>query len=250
VPILLPLSVGPDLITIVGVASSAGATTPLTINKSAVGTLADGDVLIAVQSADNGASASITANTGSWTQLLALDSVGSSAPGVKMKVWGRTVTTAGSEPASWTWGYPATSDNVITVIGLRGANLTAVVGQIQTTATGQARVTPTVDHAGTAGSVMLAGATVDGPAVTTFTPPNDMTELADAQSTTWTAQTVARMFDPADPTGTKTFTPGTTVNAAGVQWALVIPPPTTPATFLAAAPYIVNQSALVRAHYW
>lgn len=240
-PILLPLSVGPDIVTVIGPATTAGVTVPVTVTKAAVGAVADGDVLIAIQSADNGSLASMTANTGAWTTILSLDPFASSS-GAKVKIWGRV---ASSEPTSWTWSSGGASDNVVTVLALRGVSLTQIVGQIQSTAAGRSRVTPDVDHANTPGAVMLAGAVVDGPASTTFTPPGDMNELADSQSTTWTAHAVAIMFAPADTTGTKTFTTSTTPTTAGVQWALVAAPAVTATT--PRGPLLVNAAAMARA---
>jgi hypothetical protein len=77
-------------------------------------------------------------------------------------------------------------------------------------------------------------------------------EIADAQSSAvWACHAVAWLATPADPTGTKTFTASTaTQQGPGVQWALVVPPTGGGPVFLPAKPILLNQAALVRAHYW
>lgn len=233
--------------------TTAGGT--VTVTKAAVdaslgGTVTNGDGMIAIHTADTGALTDQTAATGTWNLLASLDGGGGSPAG-KVKIWLRT---AASEGASWAFGQNAASDGLVTVVVFRDMNVntTDIVAAITSTATGTSRVTPDVDHANTAVSIMLAGASVPANNVTcTFTSPGGMTEIADAQSTTWACHAVALLVGPSDPTGTKTFTASTaTQQGPGVQWAMVIPPTTPTVTFMPPTPILINQAALVRAHYW
>jgi hypothetical protein len=241
---------------LVGYATVAAAGGTVTVTKAAVdaslgGTVTNDDGMIAIHSCDTGALSDMTAATGTWTLLASLDGGGGSPAG-KVKIWLRT---AASEGASWAFGQNASADGLVTVVVLRGmaVNTTDTVAAITSTATGTSRVTPDVDHAGTASSVMLAGAAVAANnTACTFTSPGDMVEIADAQSSAvWACHAVAWLATPADPTGTKTFTASTaTQQGPGVQWALVVPPTGGGPVFLPAKPILLNQAALVRAHYW
>lgn len=227
-------------VSIVGYTTVTGAdpATTITVNRSAVdaslgGTVTDGDLLVAVLSSDFGTVAAMVASTGTWTEKLAQ---GSSGSGAKAKVFLRT---AASEPTSWVFGQGSGSDGIVTVIALRGGDNTPanIIGAIQSTGTttSTTQTTPTVDHAGVAGSILLLGATIDSGGANTWTPPGTTSEIADAQPTTFTSHTVAYLASPADPTGTFNFTNSFsgTQQSAGVQWALVVAPagsaPTLPA---------------------
>lgn len=224
---------------VIGYASVAGATTTLTVTKAAVesrlgGTVTDGDLLVGIVSWDWGASSSVVASTGTWeTKLTQLGSgtIDGANVGARVRVFLRT---AASEPASWSFAQPSSSDGTLTVIVLRGlstvvANIIAA-SQSAGTTTSTTQTTPTVDHAGIANSILLLGAAIDAGGANTWTPPVTTVELADIQSNTFTSQGVAVLKGPADPTGTFNFanTFSGTQNSAGVQWALVIPPGSTP----------------------
>lgn len=239
---------------LVGYATVVGNTSPITVTKANVnaalgGTVTDGDLLVAVLSDDETYSL-MAASTGTWTTALTLDAVPGGS-GAKVKVFLRT---AASEPVSWDFAT-GVGDAVATVIALRGRDTTLAnaVGAIQQTVAGTSRVTPTVDHAGIAGSILLAGATIDSNGIAnTWTPPTEMMELADAQSTTWASHSVAILpGDPADPTGTYTFTYTTSaLRGDGIQWALVAPPSGgAPPAVRPRRPVIVAQ-AVNRASLW
>lgn len=223
---------------LVGYASAVGTGTSISVTKTAVqaalgGTVLDGDTLLGIQSGDDGTFTQFSASTGTWSTFLSQDT-GSNSAGIKMKVYTRT---AASEPASWSFANTTTSglsDGVVTVVVVRGMKLSAILGSMQSTAASTSRVTPSVTHAGTAGSIMLAGASVNGPGATnTWTAPTDMVKIADAQSTTWTSHAVGILgSSPPTPTGTKTFTCTATQTAVGLQWALVLPPTFPPTAFL------------------
>lgn len=212
---------------VVGYATATAGGTAISVTKAAVessrgGTVANGDVLVAVESCDQGVIGDLVASTGTWNTRLSLDPF-SGGGGTKVKVFTRV---ASSEPASWSFAQNSNSDGVVTVICLRGVDESAVIGAIQSTAAGASRAIPAVDHAGIAGSVELAGAGVDpGAGGATWTVPDPWVELADAQSTTWTSCVVGVRDSLTDPSATDTFTTsiGTT---QGVQWALVVPPTT------------------------
>lgn len=217
-------------VSVVGYASSAGFVTSLAVNKSAVdaslgGTVTDGDVLIAALHTDWGVLPTVP---GGWaTEVIA--NPGGNAPHVH--VMSRT---AASEGASWTFSTTtgATPDSTLTVVCLRDATVTGAVGSASTntsTINGSTLTAPSVDHAGSAGSLLLCGAWLEDNSARTFTPPTGMTEIADLQSTTWTATGIAYLASPADPSGTRDFTlSGAAANASGGVWSLVVEPTAAP----------------------
>ena len=230
---------------VVGYATGTSNTTTLTATKADLeaslgGTLADGDVLVAMQCSDAGALADMTASTGTWSTPLS--HLNSSV--VLVKVWGRV---AASEGASWSFGQASGADGVVTVVAVRGVDLDTAVGSITTSAASTSRSIPTVDHAGITGSVLLAGAAMDGNNVAvTWAVPTGWAELADAQSTTWATQAVGALTsEPADPTASATFTATSAGGGTGVQWALVLPPVPKPPPIRQ-----LFAAALDRAHNW
>lgn len=213
---------------VVGHATATAGGTSMSVTKAAVessrgGTVTDGDVLVAAVSGDSGAVTELTAATGTWTVRLALDPQAGAA-GSKVRVFTRV---AASEPASWSFGQNSNSDGVVTVVCLRGVSESAVVGAIQSTAAGAGRAIPAVDHAGVAGSIELAGATLNpGTGGNAWSEPSPWFELGDAQSNAWTTHGVAVRDSLTDPTATATFTASVADTEVGVQWALVVPPAT------------------------
>lgn len=205
---------------IVAAASQSGDTATLTVSKP-TGT-ANGDLMLGFQCSDYGTYANLTAPAG-WNFLTGLDR-GTNL--LHFKVWYRV---ASGEGASY--GFPQGSgvDGVIILVTLRDVDTTAGNWLYATptwAANSTSRVAPSVSGAAS-GAVLLCSTLVDmNDTAATFTPPSGMTEQADRQSNQWVVETVASLLNPANPTGTKTFTCSSSnffSTNGGIEFSIVVP---------------------------
>jgi hypothetical protein len=162
-----------------------------------------GDILVGFQAGDWATAAAMTAPSAHW-QLVGQQDQGSN--NIHVKVWQKFVESSDQGVNLYTFAQGASSDGTIALVTLRGAAQTFVYASNQAAA-GTSRVCPTVTP--TAGDdLLLCCCMVDSNnAACTFTAPGSMAEVADVQSSTFTAMTVAwEQLASGAATGTRTFT--------------------------------------------
>lgn len=171
-----------------------------------------GDVLVGFQAGDWATAVAMTAPSAHW-QLVGQQDQGSN--NIHLKVWQKFVESSDQGINLFTFVQGASSDGTMALVTLRGAAQTFVYASSQAAA-GTSRVCPTVTP-NAADDLLLCVCMVDANnAACTFTAPGSMTEVADVQSTTFTAMTVAwEQLASASPTGTRTFTAGNGGGSAG-----------------------------------
>lgn len=207
----------------VAAASASGDTSTLTVTKP-TGT-ADSDKMVAYQCSDWGTHAGLTAPAG-WALLTELDR---GSNNLHLKIWTKT---ASSEGANYAFPQGSGVDGCCSIITLRDVDNNTANWLYATpawAANSSSRVAPSVAGAA-AGAVLLCSALVDmNNTAVTWTPPSGMTERVDVQSNLWISQSIANLLDPADPTGTKTFTTSSSTfigSVGGIESSIVIPPAT------------------------
>jgi hypothetical protein len=216
---------------VVAAANQKGATTTLVCNKP-TGT-ASADVMLAWHGNDAGTYAAMTAPAG-WTLLTGLD-MGTDL--LHQKIWYRQA--GGSEGTTYTFNQGSGDDGVVIVVTCRGVDATAAHWLWATpvwSANSTSRVAASV-AAAQPGGILLCSSMVDANNVAaSYTPPTGMTEQGDAQSNTWTTESVATLLNPPNPSGTKTFTVSTSnlfTGHGGIEFSIILPPATGPGQFFA-----------------
>ncbi|MEV0379793.1 hypothetical protein [Nonomuraea sp. NPDC050643] len=169
--------------------ASSGARS-YTINAPAG--VAANDVLIGIQAADRGSTASMTTPTGgtAWQLLDTLDA--SSQLGViqAIRVWWKRAGSA--EPSLYTFSQGSGSDGVCLIVAIKDASLTAAPKIVRSTdGTGLNVTTPGITpDSGSDLEVRLVAAYALGTAMT-FAPPTGLTPLTSVQSRIYTVMTAA-----------------------------------------------------------
>lgn len=206
---------------VVGSASIAGDTTPLSCSKPS--NTATGDMMFSWQMSDAGTYAGLTAPAG-WALLTGLD-MGTDE--LHLKIWYKL---GSGEGASYSWPMGSGVDGCVSIVTTRGINLNPSSWIWATpvwSANSASRVAPSVSGA-KQDALLLCSACVDMNNVSgvTWTPPTGMTERADIQSNSWATQSVASLANPANPSGTKTFTVSSSnqfPGNGGIEWSIVLP---------------------------
>jgi len=216
---------------IVNSASQKGSGTTLVCNKPT--NTASGDMLIAWHGNDAGTYAAMTAPSG-WVLLTGLDR---GTDLLHQKIW--TKAAGGSEGTTYTFAQGSGDDGVVIITTLRGVDAVTAHWLYATpvwSANSASRVAPSV-AAAQPGGVLLCSSMVDmNNTAGSYTPPTGMTEQADAQSNTWTVESVASLLSPPDPSGTKSFTVSSSslfTGHGGIECSIIVPPATGPEQFFA-----------------
>lgn len=206
---------------------------------------AEGDVLLAFQSADLGGFSSLATPTGGSTWQLLASRARDGGTGAGTKVWWKVAGSA--EPSTYGFSQDGTAvpDGIVAIVAVPGArtDLTPVVAQTGTSSSTTSISTPTATPNG-ADDLELRWAVAYPtafPAPTyTWTPPSTYTELVEIQSNKFTAGTVAsKQLASSSATGSQTFTGSATAPISqgftvDIASALPAPPrrPNIPATAL------------------
>ncbi|MFC9436911.1 hypothetical protein [Nocardia sp. NPDC057030] len=214
---------------VVNSANQQGSGATLVCNKPT--NTASGDAMIAWHGNDFGTYSELTAPAG-WTLLTGLDR-GTNL--LHQKIWTRIA--GASEGTTYTFNQGSGEDGVVIITTLRGVDTNTahwLYAAPVWSANSTSRVAPTVVGP-QPGGVLLCSTMVDmNNTAATFTPPSGMTEQADAQSNAWTAESVASLLNPPDPTGTKTFTVSSSnffSTNGGIECSIYVPPATGPEQF-------------------
>lgn len=191
------------------VSTATQAAPTMTVPKP-VGT-AVGDVLYLIAASDDG----IAGVPAGWTQIYAGDGVGANGP-IRARVFRRVAD--GTEGATFTVTYSATCDAsqvCLAVVGGSGSEETFSVFSENTATAGSASMVANSVTPPRSGALLVAAfaaRNLSGAAVTS-TPPAGMIELQD-DAEDWISLSVSVSAAPlstADPTGTRTATPSSTV---------------------------------------
>jgi hypothetical protein len=176
---------------------------------------ANGDVMVAFIASDSGTAPGLPTGF-----RILLKHEHNTTNGIKFKVGYKV---ASSEPASYTFTQGASSDAVATVTAVQNA-VPFFTWSMDTRANATALVAPTLTWF-SSNDLLLCGAAVDGSgSAITWTPPTNMTEQADANSTGFTSASVASLIGAnlSNPTGSKSFTASAGGSNGAITWSLII----------------------------
>ncbi len=191
--------------------TGSNGTAPYTVNKPAG--VVHNDILIAIQAADRGTTANMTAPTGGATWNL-LDSVDGTTPDGAIQVirlwWKRA---GSSEPSTYSFNQRSGSDGTCLIVAVKDASLSAAPQIVRGVTSGSGPAVPTPGITPSSGSDLelrfIAVYPEFGAAITP-TPPAGLTGLATSQSRTYTAvAAAARQLQSGAATGTENFTVST-----------------------------------------
>lgn len=176
-------------------ASVTSSSTSFTCGKPS-GT-ASGDIMVAFQSSDWGSASGMTTPTGgaSWTLLAELDS-GTNV--LHTKIWWKVA--GGSEPSTYGFTQASSGDAVVGIATLLNATGSAVFDGVENNGTAFFD-TPSITPIGEADYELRWVAGTSGTGVA-WTSPSGYTEAIDAQSSTFTAASLAHASLSALTTGT------------------------------------------------
>ncbi|HUR07009.1 MAG TPA: hypothetical protein VM347_31000 [Nonomuraea sp.] len=170
--------------------TASSGTATYTINAPAG--VAAADVLIGIQAADRGSTATMTAPTGgtTWELLDSLDATSEFGVIQAIRVWWKRA--GASEPGLYTFKQGGGSDGVCLIVAIKDASLTAAPQIVRSTAgTGQNITTPGITpSSGSDVELRLVAAYSTGSAMT-FTTPAGLTALNRIQSRIYTVLAAA-----------------------------------------------------------